>query len=106
MGKYDIVYIKVEKYKMQTFHVNGDNKRFYFRNLNGLSDDEEFKGIMAILMGAGCKIGEPETAPNCDIISCKYRNRYFKVIRAIDGDGNYIYADDPVVLADLEELFK
>ena len=91
---------------MQTFHVNGDNNRFYFRNLNGISDDEEFKSIMAILKGAGCKIGEQKIAPYCDIVSCKYQNKYFKVIRTLDGDGNYIYADNPSVLADLEELFK
>ncbi len=34
---------------METFRMDGDNNRIYFRNLNRVSDDEEYENIMDVL---------------------------------------------------------
>ena len=91
---------------MEIFRLDGDDKHLYFRNLRGISDDEEFESIMAVLKYLGCKIVDQQMAPYCDVVSCVYQEHSFKVIRTIDGDGNYIYADQPVALVCLEKLFK
>jgi len=44
---------------METFRMDGDDNRLYFRNPDhAVSDDEEFNMIMSLLRGADCEIPE------------------------------------------------
>lgn len=49
---------------METFRMDGDNNRLYFRNPDRVSDDEEYEQVMSYLKEAGCEIGEPKIAPD------------------------------------------
>jgi len=64
---------------METFRMDGDNNRIYFRNLNRVSDDEEYENIMDILENLGCYIGDTLTGPDCDIVHCEYEGILFNV---------------------------
>lgn len=90
---------------MEAFRMDGDDNRLYFRNSERISDDEEYEQVMSYLSEAGCEIGEPKMAPDCDLIECKYDGDPFTVIRTIDGDGSFIYAENREVLDNLEQIF-
>lgn len=90
---------------MQTFRMDGDNNRLYFKNYERRSDEEELQEIMSILKSVNCDIGERYLAPDCDIYKCKFGEMEFTVVSTIDGDGTFLYADDENVLIRLEEFF-
>jgi len=92
---------------METFRMDGDDNRLYFRNPDhAVSDDEEFNMIMSLLRGADCEIGDTDMGPDCDLIHCECDTGEFSVVRSLDGDGTFLYSDDPEVIDSLEELFE
>ena len=91
---------------MKSFFMPGDENRLYFRNLNKISDEQEYKMVMHCLKNADCEIGDKIVGPDCDIIHCSHHGNEFDVIRTIDGDGTFIYSSNHAVLEELEDLFK
>ena len=90
---------------METFRMDGDNNRIYFRNYYRVSDDEEYENIMEIIKGSDCTIGDTLRGPDCDIIHCEYEGILFNVVRTVDGDGSFIYCEDERDTDQIEELF-
>lgn len=85
--------------------MDGDNNRIYFRNLNRVSDDEEYENIMDILENSGCDIGDTLTGPDCDIVHCEYEGILFDVVRTVDGEGSFIYCEDERDMDQIENIF-
>lgn len=91
---------------METFYMQGDDKRLYFKNINRIPDEEEYKMIMRHLKKAECVINDKMMGPDCDIIRCTFKGKEFDVVRTIDGDGTFIYSDNHGVLEELEDVFN
>lgn len=53
---------------MEWFHIDGDNKRLYFRNIERKSDDEEFEEIVSALKRKDCKFENSIMGPDCNLI--------------------------------------
>lgn len=90
---------------MKGFHLTGDTCRLYFTAAKVLDDDAEFSAVMERLTTAGCRIGLPFTAPDCDIFPCRLEAYDFTVIRTLDGNGTYLHCNIPQGMQRLEQLF-
>jgi len=90
---------------MKAFHMDGDSVRLYFTNFENRPDDEEFEEIVSILKKNKCIFGETIMGPDCDLIHCMVEPVKFDIIRTIDGDGSFIYCDDPVGMIVIENMF-
>lgn len=84
----------------------GNSVRLYFKNYENRPDDEEFEEIISILKKNNCVFGETLMGPNCDLIQCTVESVKFDVIRTIDGDGSFIYCDNPDGMSIIENMFE
>lgn len=88
---------------MEWFHIDGDNKRLYFRNIERKSDEKEFEEIVSALKREDCRFENNIMGPDCDLIRCKINNMKFDLIKTIDGDGSFLYCEDINTMHELEK---
>lgn len=91
---------------MKGIHIGDDLKRLYFTNYDRRPDEEEFEEVVSILKRNNCKFIETKMGPDCDLLSCTVNDIEFHVIRTIDGDGTFLYCDNPEGMVILEEMFR
>lgn len=92
---------------MNIYHHCGDNARLYFHSEENRSDEEELEEIISILKGAGCIVGEPMMAPDCDYFKCSIGSFPFTIIYSLDPNyGTLICCFDEQGMRQIEKIFE
>ena len=92
---------------METFRITGDDKHLYFKNLEKITGQEEFRNVIDVLTRNECQIINRITGPDCTLFQCKLGVYRFAVCDAsIDGDGTFLCVEDEQTMIFLEDLFN